>query len=145
APALAPLLPGHHPGHGRAAAHGPPRQARAALPRAGGQPGGLPGLAGLALMPTPPCKICRGATVERLKVPADRHPHLASAVGALVPYFACGACHFLFATHLDAPGAEQPYGEDYFEDKDLGAERRAALPTLLARQVAAWLGARPQR
>lgn len=85
------------------------------------------------------CKVCGGAAAERLRVPADRRPgHLPTAQA--VPYYDCADCHFLFATHLDAPDAELLYEDDYFATTDLGAEPRRELPRQMAEQLRAWLG-----
>lgn len=93
-------------------------------------------------MTTPVCKICGGPTAERLRVSADRRPGH-TPVAAPVPYYACAACGFLFATHLDAPEAQLLYEDDYFGTTDLGAGKRAELPRQMALQLATWLGRAP--
>lgn len=94
-------------------------------------------------MTTPVCKLCAGQTAEKLRVGADRRPGVTPSA-APVPYYACGACGFLFATHLDAPEAELLYEDDYFGTTDLGASRRAELPHQMAMQLAKWLGRSPE-
>lgn len=90
-------------------------------------------------MTTSVCKLCGGHAPEQFQVEADRRPgHEPTA--PTVPYFRCGGCGFLFATHLDAPDAEQLYEDDYFGTTDLGAEPRRELPRQMAEQLRVWLG-----